>query len=115
MLREGAGAERAVLLERVEDPDIQSIEAFHAAPSTGSGAPTFIGVMTTCVSVATTELAYSNDMKMWLTDNEIVGCIFGGGKTPDGKRVGLFRSESGGAVTEVTGLKTDAQPELKWE
>ncbi len=67
------------------------------------------------VSVATTELVYSNDMKMWLTDNEIVGCVFGGGKTPDGKRVGLFRSESGGAVTEVTGLKTDAKPELKWE
>jgi hypothetical protein len=67
------------------------------------------------VSVSTTELAYSNGMKLWMTDNEIIGCIFGGGATPDGKRVGLFRSEAGGAVTEVTGLKTDAQPELKWE
>ncbi len=67
------------------------------------------------VSVDTTELAYSNGMKMWLTQNEIIACIFGGGATDDGKRVGMFRMESGGTVTEVTGLKTDAQPQLKWE
>lgn len=67
------------------------------------------------VSVQTTELAYSNGMKLWMTDNEIIACVFGGGATADGKRAGLFRSESGGAIIEVTGLKTDAQPQLKWE
>lgn len=67
------------------------------------------------VSVETTELAYSNGMKMWLTNNEIITCIFGGGASAEGKRTGMFRQESGGSTIAVTALKTDAAPQLKWE
>lgn len=67
------------------------------------------------VSVETTALAYSNGLKIWTTDNEIIACIFGGASSSSGKRVGTFRTESGGTVTEITRLATDAAPQLKWE
>lgn len=67
------------------------------------------------VSVSTIETAYTNGMKMWMTDNEIIACILGGGAGADGKRTGQFRTESGGTVIAVTGLRTDAAPQLVWE
>ncbi|MBX3467662.1 MAG: hypothetical protein KF878_12325 [Planctomycetes bacterium] len=66
------------------------------------------------VSVNVTGLSYTNGLKLWMTDHQIIAAILGGGADASGKRVGMYRMESGGTVTEVTGLATDAKPQLKW-
>lgn len=67
------------------------------------------------VSVSVTGLSYTNGMKLWMTDNQVIAGLFGGGAGADGKRTGMYRMESGGTTTEVTSVKTDAAPQLKWE
>ncbi|MCO5169162.1 MAG: hypothetical protein M9894_22695 [Planctomycetes bacterium] len=66
------------------------------------------------VSVSVTGLSFTNGMKLWMTDNEIIAALLGAGADAKGKRVGVYRTESGGNVTEVTGLGTEAKPQLKW-
>jgi hypothetical protein len=66
------------------------------------------------VSVQVTSLSYSNGMKMSMTDNQVIACFFPGGVGADGKKLGMFRLESGGSVMEVNAVKTDAAAQLKW-
>lgn len=65
------------------------------------------------VSVPTLAVTYSNGMKMWFTTHEVVACVTGV-PGPDGRRMALFRTEMSGSVTEVTAIRTDAAPQLKW-
>lgn len=67
------------------------------------------------VSVTTTGTSYTNGMKLWMTENEIIAGVFGAAAGEGGKRSALYRMESGGTTQEVTAVKTDAAPQLKWE
>jgi hypothetical protein len=67
------------------------------------------------VSVQVTETSYTNGMKMGTTDNEVIAALFFGGLTSDGRRLGRFRHEQSGTTSEITAVKTDATPQLKWE
>lgn len=67
------------------------------------------------VSVNVVGTSYTNGMKQWMTDNEIIAGVFGMGAGEGGKRTAMYRFESGGTTQEVTSVKTDAAPQLKWE
>lgn len=67
------------------------------------------------VAVPVVETSYTNGMKTSVTDHEIIACLTGAAAGEDGKRWGLAKNESGGIVIEVTSVKTDAAPQLKWE
>jgi hypothetical protein len=63
--------------------------------------------------VKTRYTAYTNGMKQWMTEDTVIACLFGGAAA-DGKRAGLARMETAQSKINITAVKTDAAPQLKW-
>jgi hypothetical protein len=63
--------------------------------------------------VKTRYTAYTNGTKIWSTEDPIICGLFGATST-DGKRYGTYKMEMPSGKIEITAIKTDAAPQLKW-